>query len=45
MNQTEVMLVKGKPTSNRTSNSRVKWMYGNDNVVIFTDGKVTNIIQ
>jgi hypothetical protein len=45
MNQTEVILVKGKPTSNRTSNSRVKWMYGNDNVVIFTDGKVSNIIQ
>ena len=45
MNQTEVMLVKGKPTSNRPSGSRVKWMYGNDNVVIFTDGEVTNIIQ
>lgn len=45
MNQTEVMLIKGKPTSNRTSNSRVKWMYGNENVIIFTEGKVSNIIQ
>ena len=45
MNKTEVMLVYGKPTSNRESGQRTKWMYGNDNVIIFTDGLVTNIIQ
>jgi hypothetical protein len=45
MTPDEVVLVKGRPTSNRQSNSRVKWMYGNENVVIFTDGKVSNIIQ
>jgi hypothetical protein len=45
MNETEVMLVKGRPDSSRQSNARTKWMYGNDNVIIFTDGVVTNIIQ
>jgi hypothetical protein len=45
MTPEEVTLVKGRPTSKRQSNSRTKWMYGNDNVVIFTDGVVTNIIQ
>ncbi len=45
MNQSEVMLLKGKPTSNRANGSRTKWMYGNEYVVIFTDGAVTNIIK
>ncbi len=45
MNETEVVLIKGRPDSRRQSNSRTKWMYGNDNVIIFTDGAVTNIIE
>ena len=45
MNQSEVKIVKGKPSIERVSGTRVKWMYGNEYVVIFTNGIVTSIID
>lgn len=45
MNATEVKLALGRPASIRDTNSRSKWMYGNDTVIIFTDGKVTTVIE
>lgn len=45
MNETEVKLVGGAPVSVRKNGDRVKWMYSNDFVVIFTDGIVTTVIQ
>lgn len=45
MNATEVKLALGSPASVRDTNGRSKWMYGNDTVVIFTDGKVTTVIE
>lgn len=44
MNQTEVLLVRGKPSSSRTSGNRIKWMYGNERVVVFTDGVVSTVL-
>lgn len=44
MNPSEVILIKGLPHSDRTMGSRRKWMYGNEDVIIFTDGIVSNII-
>lgn len=45
MNQSEVKIAKGKPSIERVSGARVKWMYGNEYVVIFTNGIVTSIIN
>lgn len=44
MNPTEVLMVRGKPSSVRTSGNRIKWMYGNERVVIFTDGLVSTVL-
>lgn len=44
MTPTDVILIKGRPQTERKSGARVKWMYGNESVVIFTDGKVTTVI-
>lgn len=44
MNPTEVILLQGIPDSERKTSNRVKWMYGNENVIIFTDGAVTKVI-
>lgn len=44
MNPTEVLIIKGRPASERKSGSRLKWMFGNENVVIFTDGLVTSVL-
>ena len=45
MNSTEVKLALGRPASIRDTSGRSKWMYGNDTVIIFTDGKVSTIIE
>lgn len=44
MNPTEVLLAKGRPGSERVTGKRTKWMYGNENVVVFTDGVVSTVI-
>lgn len=44
MNPTEVILIKGRPSNIRKTGLREKWMYGNDNVIIFNEGVVTTII-
>jgi len=45
MNETEVKLAVGIPLSNRTSGSKVKWIYSNNYVIIFTGGKVSTVIE
>lgn len=44
MNPTEVKMLRGRPDSERQSGQRLKWMYGNENVVVFTDGVVTTVL-
>lgn len=44
MNPTEVMILKGLPDSERQSAQRTKWMYGNENVVVFTEGTETTVL-
>lgn len=45
MNETEVLLSVGVPDLNRASGGKVKWMYGNNFVVIFKDGTVNTVID
>lgn len=45
MNETEVILIGGKPNIVSPSGKRTQWIYSNDFIVIFTDGVVTNVIQ
>ncbi len=46
MNTTEVILAAGKPFSEREGgNGKMKWMFDNNTVVIFSEGKVINVIK
>lgn len=45
MNETEVKIVFGRPYNERKTGSRVKWMYEDNSVVIFTDGIVSTVIN
>lgn len=45
MNPDEVRLVLGAPWEERRSGERKRWIYGNETVVIFTDGRVSRVIQ
>ena len=45
MTQYEVKVLKGSPRNESKNGERVKWMYANDNVVIFTNGVVTSVID
>lgn len=45
MNASEVKLVLGRPLYERKTGKRVKWMYDNETVVIFTEGIVTTVID
>lgn len=45
MNPTEVRLIGGRPVSIRENGDKTKWMFSNEFVVVFTDGKVTSIVQ
>lgn len=45
MNKTEVKLVYGRPISERTTGKRVKWMYADNAVVIFTNDVVSTVID
>lgn len=44
MNMTEVKLAKGKPFSTSGPASKTKWRYGDNSVVIFTNGTVIRVI-
>lgn len=45
MNKTEVIMTLGRPAIERTTGTREKWMYGNEYVIIFTNGIVSSIID
>ncbi len=45
MSETEIKVLLGKPTAIRNSGSRTRWIYSNDLIIIFTDGKVTKIVN
>lgn len=45
MSELEVKLLKGKPRHIRETGQRVKWMYSNENIIIFTDGSVSSVID
>ena len=44
MNPDEVILSKGAPRDTRRSGERLRWIYDNETVIVFTDGKVTKVI-
>lgn len=44
MNPDEVRLVLGPPLEERKSGEKTRWIYGNECVVIFTDGLVSRIV-
>ncbi len=45
MNKTEVLMTLGRPAIERSTGTREKWMYGNEYVIIFTNGIVSSIID
>lgn len=45
MTPAEVTLIAGKPANINDSGNRVKWLYSNDFIVVFTNGVVTNVVQ
>lgn len=45
MNGDEVTILIGAPLDKRKSGDRIRWIYSNDYVIIFTDGKVSKIIE
>lgn len=45
MTEDEVTILLGKPMNKRQSGERVRWIYANDYVIIFTDGKVSKIVD
>ena len=45
MNMDEVVILLGSPLDKRTSGNRTRWMYSNDEVIIFTDGVVSKIVN
>lgn len=45
MTELEVKIMLGKPSQTRKSGERLRWVYTNDLVVIFTDGVVTKVIN
>lgn len=45
MNEDEVTILLGKPMNKRRSGERVRWIYSNDYVIIFTEGKVSKIVD
>ena len=45
MNEDEVTILLGMPLNKRKSGERVRWIYSNDYVIIFSDGKVSKIVE
>lgn len=45
MNTDEVTLLLGPPLERRKSGEKLRWIYGNETVVIFIDGKVSRVIE
>lgn len=45
MNEDEVTIILGMPMDKRKSGERKRWIYANDYVVIFTNGKVSKIVR
>lgn len=45
MNMDEVTIAKGPARDVRRSGERTRWIYANDYVIIFTNGKVTKIVE
>ncbi|MDE7152868.1 MAG: hypothetical protein K2O00_00315 [Muribaculaceae bacterium] len=45
MNEDEVTILLGPPMNKRKSGERVRWIYANDYVIIFTDGIVSKIVD
>lgn len=45
MNSDEVTILLGPPVNKRKSGERVRWIYANDYVLIFTDGVVSKIVE
>ncbi len=45
MNMDEVTLAKGPARDTRRSGERTRWIYDNNTVIVFTDGKVSKVID
>lgn len=45
MNEDEVTILLGQPMNKRRSGERVRWIYSNDYVIIFTEGLVSKIVD
>ncbi len=45
MTTDEVKLAKGLPLETRKSGTKLRWIYGNDDIIVFTDGKVSRIVS
>lgn len=45
MNPDEVRIVMGAPWEERKSGDKIRWIYGNEGVVIFVDGKVSRVVM
>lgn len=45
MNETEVKLAAGRPSTVREQGNKTRWMYSNTFVVVFTDGVVTTVVM
>lgn len=45
MTELEVKVLLGMPPAERKSGERTRWIYSNDLIIIFTDGKVTKVID
>lgn len=45
MNMDEVVILLGAPLDKRKSGNKTRWIYSNDEVIIFTDGVVSKIVN
>jgi len=45
MTETECKLAAGKPVHIRTMGNKVRWMFNNDFIVLFEDGKVSSVLK
>lgn len=45
MTQDEVLIILGTPRNSRKSGDKVRWIYDNEFIIIFTDGIVSKIIR
>lgn len=45
MNEDEVTILAGVPMNKRKSGDKERWIYSNDYIVVFTNGKVSKIVE